>query len=282
MLKAEPLTVDEVNKYGGVGTDDNHVNKYTKYKLNNGSSFSDYAWIIYYGSETCGFVDGNYFTDGCKSDYAESDIKYVVDDWANDKFSLDDLVEDETGYSARLLTIEELRNNLGYAESNNPTEQTPDWLFHFSYFYYWTMSSCGENSVWTISASHGELYCRWTQGYDFATGGRYIVAYVRPVVTIKKDSIENNQEDTINENIDNKDSENNKNDTIEKTDKKNNDAEKAPLKNISNSINKNEVKTNVNVPDTLKKISTLLIMLGVTLVSISIVIVIKNRNIIKK
>ena len=95
MLKAEPLTVDEVNKYGGVGTDDNHVNKYTKYKLNNGSSFSDYAWIIYYGSETCGFVDGNYFTDGCKSDYAESDIKYVVDDWANDKFSLDDLVEDD-------------------------------------------------------------------------------------------------------------------------------------------------------------------------------------------
>ena len=62
MLKAEPLTVSEVNTYG-VG----HINRYT--------------------SETCGFPNGSYTYAGCITDYSQSEIKYVVDAWASDKTS---------------------------------------------------------------------------------------------------------------------------------------------------------------------------------------------------
>ena len=33
VLKKKPLTVSDINKYGGVGTDSNHINKYTKPNL---------------------------------------------------------------------------------------------------------------------------------------------------------------------------------------------------------------------------------------------------------
>lgn len=59
MLKAEPLTVEEVDLYGGVGTDNNHVNMhatdsnssklYQKTYNQNG-----YGGMQYYSSSTCG------------------------------------------------------------------------------------------------------------------------------------------------------------------------------------------------------------------------------------
>lgn len=76
MLKAEPLTVDEVNAYG-----EGHVNihetkdtsslYYQKAYDNNG-----YGGMQYYSSETCNGY-GNYSE--CKSDYEQSEVKYVVD-----------------------------------------------------------------------------------------------------------------------------------------------------------------------------------------------------------
>ena len=65
---------------------------------------SDECWSTYswYGSSIS--VNGTNVS-GCRNDYASSDIKRVVDNWAKDK--LDDLVEID-GYKARILSIDEL------------------------------------------------------------------------------------------------------------------------------------------------------------------------------
>ena len=88
LLKAEPLTVDEVNLYGGVGTEDNHVNMYNKNQSSpfyqTANDINGYGGMAYYTSETCGHKDSDsgYSTyDGCALDYAQSEVKYVVDSW---------------------------------------------------------------------------------------------------------------------------------------------------------------------------------------------------------
>lgn len=251
MLKAEPLTVDEVNKYGGVGTDDNHVNKYTYESVGMARDLNGYGGMAYYASETC--KNGEY--DGCIIEYSQSDIKYVIDAWAKDKVSngLQDV---------RLIKYGELIDELGFKLKNSGTgyepslTKTPSWLYDVDY-HYWTMSLYDDRYVY-----------RWTLGGDYCGGNNaglcavptYENNYlVRPVVTISKSAIE---EDVLI----------NDNDEAELIDATND--------NNSNVIDnkKDNKKVSVNVPDTLKKISALLIMLGVTLVSISIVIVIKNRK----
>ena len=100
LLKAEPLTTSEVNQYG-VG----HINRYTR--ENKGTAYDDngYGGVAYYSSYECGFYDkydnNKYNTSGCITNYEDSDIKYIVDAWAEDKVS-NGLVE------ARLITIDEL------------------------------------------------------------------------------------------------------------------------------------------------------------------------------
>ena len=48
MLKAEPLTVDEVNLYGM-----NHINKYTSESFGTAYNVNGYGGMQYYGSSTC-------------------------------------------------------------------------------------------------------------------------------------------------------------------------------------------------------------------------------------
>ena len=57
MLKAEPLTTEEVNLYGGVGTDDNHVNKYTYDSVGTAYNRQGNGGIAYYTSQTCGYIN---------------------------------------------------------------------------------------------------------------------------------------------------------------------------------------------------------------------------------
>ena len=80
MLKAEPLTVDEVNTYG-VG----HVNRYTSSSVGTATNQNGYGGMTYYSSETCGYVNSSWVYDGCTTDYAQSEVKYAVDAWAKDK-----------------------------------------------------------------------------------------------------------------------------------------------------------------------------------------------------
>lgn len=202
LLKKKPLTVNEINNYGGVGSDNNHVNKYTKPNLNKSYNNSGYGGMAYYTSETCGYINDNWVFSDCKSDYAASDIKYVVDNWLKDKFDSNDLIIDSTGYSGRLLTIEELRNNLGYGNSDNRTTDTPSWLYNLGYYGdYWTMSS----GIWVVSASSGWLHTAPVHGYLFSSsGGAFPFKGVRPVVNIKKESlnkvIDDKEDDKSNEN----------------------------------------------------------------------------------
>ena len=184
MLKAEPLTVDEVNTYG-VG----HVNRYTSESVGTAYDKNGYGAMAYYTSETCRIVKGSLVSTGCTADYAQSDVKYVVDAWATDKFQASDLKEDETGYSARLLTFEELTTNLGYtAPAKDVTsmslnsETVPSFVYDGNYWY-WTMSPFQDEvlRVWNV-LDIGNIGTDDVYGYS-----NFDV--VRPVVTLLKSAL---------------------------------------------------------------------------------------------
>ena len=185
MLKAEPLTVDEVNTYGA-----GHVNRYTSSSVGTAGNQNGYGGMAYYTSETCGYPtagDNTIITTGCTTDYAQSEVKYVVDAWAVDKFQASDLKADATGYSARLLTFEELTTNLGYtAPAKDVTsmslnsETVPSFVYNSNY-YYWTMSPFQDEAlrVWIVNYN-GNVY---TDIVCNINGSSYVV---RPVVTLLK------------------------------------------------------------------------------------------------
>ena len=175
LLKANQLSKDEIIKYGA-----GHVNRYIKDSAMN----LFYGDVAYYSSETCGYVNGSIIDSGCTTDYNKSDIKYIVDAWAKDKFKEDELKKDSTGYSARLITIDELTNNLGYIIGGSSTHfdyfktnNTPNWVYKGHT--YWSMIPSNDSTsyVWLISYNE-KLISNII--YEASSGG------VRPVVTIKK------------------------------------------------------------------------------------------------
>lgn len=186
LLKATPLTVNEVNTYGA-----GHVNMY----VSSPSSYyqtaynvSGYGGMAYYSSLSCGYdLSGNYSKQGCTTDYAQSEIKYVVDAWSNDKLNISDLAEDSLGYKTRLLTLEDLTNNLGIELNRSTptayqivqTEDTPAWVIGENYSY-WTMTTNADttDNVWRVSED-GRVY---SNNVDNS-------AVVRPVINLKKDAI---------------------------------------------------------------------------------------------
>ena len=178
LLKAEPLTVDEVNKYGA-----GHINKYTYDPVGTAYNQNGYGGMAYYTSEIC----GNGVYDGCTTDYHASEVKYAVDAWATDKFNSNDLAEDSLGYKARLLTHEELVNNLGYIDSLDTSKttassngETPSWVYNEKYDY-WTMSQYGDfaSLVWGVNYSDS------VYGHGVYSSNEV----VRPVVTLLKSAI---------------------------------------------------------------------------------------------
>ena len=189
LLKAEALTVDEVNTYGA-----GHVNMYMPEDSGHyqtARNENGYGGMAYYNSPTCTYtdVDGD-ILEGCTSDYASSEIKYVVDAWASAALNATDLTADITGYSARLLTIDELTTYLGYDLSVRDYDngdldpstngETPSWLYNENYLY-WTMSRT-ENSylyVWAVD-DDGDVKDRNVMENDGA---------VRPVITLLKSAI---------------------------------------------------------------------------------------------
>ena len=182
LLKREPLTVAEVNKYG-VGHV--NVNVYSDYK---GTAYDDngYGGMAYYSSSTCGYNGSKWIGTGCTTDYAKSEVKYVVDAWALNKLKASDLKEDRTGYSARLITFDDLVDNFGYTiiDGTNlytPTaDVTPSWVYNSNYLY-WTMSQPGDSpsSVWTVTGN-GSVD---SYSVDYGRGS------VRPVITLLKSAI---------------------------------------------------------------------------------------------
>ena len=184
LLKGTPLTVDEVNTYGK-----DHVNMYlttdtTSSMYQSASDKNGYGGMAYYTSSTCG--NGPNVYDGCINNYEQSEVKYVVDAWANDKLNLSDLKEDTTGYSVRLILLDELVNHFNYKQGQeasfvyyDKTESTPSWINAYDY---WTMSidEGTQDSVW---------YVNTTRIDSDSVFNRYGAYTVRPVVTLLKSSL---------------------------------------------------------------------------------------------
>ena len=97
LLKAEPLTVAEVNEYGT-----GHVNRYSGSSQGTATNQNGYGGMQYYSSSTCGYNGSEYTYSGCTTEYAQSDIKYVVDAWKNAKAPL--------ATEGRLITYDEYIN----------------------------------------------------------------------------------------------------------------------------------------------------------------------------
>ena len=179
LLKAEPLTVSEVNQYGA-----GHINRYATSSVGTAYNMNGYGGMAYYSSETCEYVNNTLVDSGCKNDYASSEIKYVVDAWKAAKAP--------AASEARLITYEEMLNNLGYENNFTCTagcyysgslENVPNWVYNSNYWY-WTMSPNNDSAsrVWYVSRG-GSLV------YDGSSDVRDTGNVVRPVITISKSAL---------------------------------------------------------------------------------------------
>ena len=151
--------------------------------------------MAYCSREFCRYVNGSLIDEECTTDYEQSDVKYVVDNWATSEFELNILKE------ARLITFDELINYLNFESHQECTgscstkysksEYTPSWVY--GDYWYWTMSQSYDNTsqVWIVGYE-GDLHSFDTlhvgsyggkDSYDSATG------VIRPVITIKKRAI---------------------------------------------------------------------------------------------
>ena len=175
LLKATPLSVAEVNQYGA-----GHVNRYTSDSVGTAYDVSGYGGMAYYTSETCGYVSDNFVETGCTTDYASSEIKYVVDAWK--------VANASSATETRLLTFEELGDNLGYEYRDNgsiegwlKTESTPEWLYNGDDMYYWlgTPRTDFSSVVW------GVFTCGVLSSYSIYSHN----GVVRPVIVVPKSAL---------------------------------------------------------------------------------------------
>lgn len=114
--------------------------------------------IQFYSSDECNMADD--ITNGCTNNYNDSFIKSIIDNWSNENTKSSDLVEID-GYKSRILTKDELMDNLGYAptyistdEYIMRTENTPEFVYDSS-SPYWIISG---NEDKTLSEKVTEYY----------------------------------------------------------------------------------------------------------------------------
>lgn len=164
LLKAEPLTYDEINNNKGnldigITKTDNNI-----------------GLMSYYTSDTCN-SDENKF--GCTNAYDKSNIKVILDNWSKDY----DLVS-VGGYKVRLINENDLIA-LGYENQQvgtnistklTYTELTPNWVYGTNY---WSMETFdGSNQVY-VNTIYGVLD-------TYFDSQVYNVNAVRPVINLNK------------------------------------------------------------------------------------------------
>ena len=146
LLKAEPLTAEEITTYSN-GTGAN----------------TDGNRMQYHSSS---------------NEYNNSYVKTTVDAWKTSKAP--------AASEARLITLNDLKNNLGYVLDESATSEyyiksssTPSWVYNSNYWY-WTMSPYTDSAsgVWNVGSDGGLVSC------DVVSG-----SVVRPVITISKSEI---------------------------------------------------------------------------------------------
>ena len=182
-IKDLPLTVAEVSQYGGVGTDNNHVNKYT-YDAAPGTVYNQqgYGGMAYYTSETCGVINGSNVTSGCKTDYDSSDIKYVVDNWSNNVFVNNEL-KTVNNYKARLITRSEFMN----LPIINDGSGWQNWVGGYANFW------------WTMTEANSQLTVHYINRGSMNQNEVYKCPVVRPVINVYKSALETNNNGNNNE-----------------------------------------------------------------------------------
>ena len=151
LLKADPLSYSDVQTYSqGTGAQI--------------SDQSGYGGMQYHSSSIA--YEGSY-------------IKTTVDEWK----TANALAASE----ARLITIDDLKDNLGYvldtsatSEAYIPSSSTPSWVYNSNYWY-WTMSQYQDSSfnVWLVLNDVGLGYSN-VYGYD---------GVVRPIIVLPKSVI---------------------------------------------------------------------------------------------
>ena len=179
--------------------------------------------------------------------YEDSYIKTVVDAWSN-KISL----KPNHIKEARLIKYEDLINNLGYEESvvctgpchyDGSLDNVPDW-FKNNESSYFTMSNVNDSTfIWMMS-----LDGSFNQAPGFSCP-------LKPVIRLYKSALT----DTI----------------PEESDK----SEQGVINNNDNNsnVNNNEKKEYVSVPNTMQKISVVLTMVGIIIISISVFLIIGKK-----
>ena len=155
LMKAEPLTYSDVQTYSnGTGASTYDVN--------------DYGGMQYHSSS---------------NSYEGSYIKTTVEAWKNAKAP--------AATEARLITMDDLKNNLGYVLDESATSEyyiksssTPSWVYNSNY-YYWTMIPYTDSAsyVWIVNCDGG-LY-----NSDYVSSFHNSV--VRPVITLSKSLLSN-------------------------------------------------------------------------------------------
>ena len=181
LLKSEPLTVDEVNLYGGVGTENNHVNikPYSGYNtVGTALNINGYGGMAYYSSDDCYTVGHASYETGCKVAYDLSDIKYVVDAWK--------IAEAPLALFARLINKEEIETEIreydpcgGCGSVATGEFAKNDWVYNSSYSY-WTMSPMDGSTSYVFDVDKSGL---------LADCGVYHQGLVRPVIVLPKSAL---------------------------------------------------------------------------------------------
>ena len=175
LVSEEPLSYADTLKYAG------------SIPVTNVNGF---GVVAYYTSDTCNQSN----TEGCKTDYASSNVKAIIDAWA-----LDNLKD---GSTATILTTEYLTNQ-GYSLIGNntysKTSNTPNSLFSVGVDY-WAIDDNG--NVYKGSSTFNITY-------------PYDVAAIRPIIIAKASDVKNNNpNNNMNNNSANSVTNNTANDTV--------------------------------------------------------------------
>ena len=186
LLKATPFTVYEVNTYGGVGTENNHVNRYTSSSQGTAYDINGYGGMAYYNSETCGYNGNEWVESGCTADYEQSEVKYAVDNWAKSNTNVSLLSEarlinsddlEQLGFEYGRIMVGPPEGIPGYPVNSN----VPSWVYEYTY---WTMSAYRDDNNVSTSSVFG-VESNGVSRFSVGTASCYDTL-VRPVVELYK------------------------------------------------------------------------------------------------
>ena len=181
LLKAEPLSVAEVNQFGAGHVNMNVPSSVSYYQTAYDSN--GYGGMQYYSSSTCGYNGSSWVYSGCTTNYAQSEIKYVVDAWKTAKAP--------AAIEVRLISKDEIETErkeydpcggCGAVATGDIAKY--NWMYNNNYWY-WTSTQYNDSSsiVWSVG-NRGVLGSN-SVSYNYRNG------VVRPVITISKSVISN-------------------------------------------------------------------------------------------